>query len=428
MNKMSKALAVLLLGVASLSAENMVVNASDINDIVVEEDKLPDISKKKLEEILATKGSLSLNDLIVYEKSKMKKNSLGAKKQSISFDSLLKAVEKRHRMYSLDDSIIYLAKDKMLTTYLTKEQYASLLDTLNIQAFIQKFNNYTGLNFTSKVIYNGNNEKIIYIGNYANAIVDDAPIVKYIMIADKTGEFHPNTSCSEFEKAFYFYKNFHGTSSSVHFDLTPIEVTDLYIKLFRWHVNVASFNNLLLDMFQEKTQYIKNFNFEQAFYDLKKNPSYTTASNIREDLLKIKNEYSDNETDIKMKSFIYDKPERISKILEDISKVEGSEYVLNERYCSDITIPVLISNDVVIRNFADFKNYLKKATKYDIEVTTNKYILSAEKTVVVYQQRDIRHQALHYLDEAINEVVKSEKQNFSTKAFVDDIESIKGEY
>lgn len=428
MNKISKVLVMLLLGTISLSAENTVVDINNINDIVVEEDKLPDIDKKKLQEILGTKAKLSLSELIAYEKSKMKKNSIGSYKYTVSFDSLLKAVEKRHRLYGLDASIIYLAKDRMFTVHLTKEQYASLLNTLNIQAFIQKFNNYTGTNFTSKVIYNSKNEKIIYIGDYANAILNDVPLVEYIMVAEKTGAFRPNQNCSEFEKAFYFFKNFHGKTSSTKFNLTPIEIMELYIKLFRWHINIATFNNILLDMFQEKSQYINNFNFEQAFYDLKKNPSFTVANRIKEDLVKIKTEYSDEEVDVRKKSFIYDEPKRISEILEDISAVEGSEYTLNKRYCNDTIIPVLISNDVIIKSFLDFKNYLKKATKYDIEITKNKYILSAEKTVVLYQQRDIRHQALHYLDEAISEVIKSEKQNFSTKAFVEDIESIKGEY
>jgi len=437
MIKIIKISIILLLGSMSLFAQNIDTSAGCASATMKKNNRfklsqkelnimLPKLSQKELNIMLTRREQQNLKVLIKYGQSK---KSFDHKKFLISFASLLKIKEQKQKMRNLDNNTLYLPKNKALVVQLTVNQYQYLLNTLSMQSFIQKLNDITNLNLTSKIIYSSNKAKIIYVGNYTNAILDSISPVEYVRLVNGTGRCISGIRCSSFEKAFNYFINFNGQKSFRRFNLSSIQIMNLYIKLLRWNVNISSFNSLLLNMFQSKTQYLNNFNFKKAFYALKFKPSFTVANKIKNSLLKIKNKYTkDNRNNIQIKGFVYNRPEKASAILLHISKIVGHKYILNNQYSINPTIPAPFSNKIRIKNFKDFKRYLKNNTKYSIKVMSNNYIINAPKIVVIYKQMDMKHQALHYLNLAIKEATFNKNKDFAKKAFINSIESIKREY
>jgi len=401
-------------------------------ELTVDEKKIPSISKEKLDKIVNTDIGFYIEDLTTLEENAIQKNSIGSNRKTYLFDNILASIEERHKNSNSSQNILYLSVNKGIKVNLTKEQYKELLDTINIDDFILKFNNYTNMNFSKHNIYERMNEKIIYIGDYASSTLDYLDKKGFVLLKRKNGAYRDdsiNKKCSTFYQAFLYFKDYNlQADRKVKFDLTHIEIMELYMKLAKWHVDMRFINEILLNMFKEKAQYVNNFDFDQAFLDLQENPSSDIARRIKKDLQYTIDNKADEMVLDKKGVFVISSSMRISNILKKLSKIENGNYYLDADYCFDAEIEMLVSNEVVLRNFSDLEDYMHNSTTYGIKIIENKYVLNADKKIIIFKNKDKSHQAIHFLDASIKEVLKNGNDNFSKEAFVSDINDIKREY
>jgi hypothetical protein len=392
--------------------------------------RIPSISAKEMNDIIVRSNVVDKSAVIVNYEDKLIKTQ--AKRFDYSLSELLYKLERNHND-SHRKKVYIVTENSDLDVFITAEQKNRLEKQRDIEEFIGKLNAYSNMSFVSSRLCTKDKKNIVYIKNFSLKTVEDQPIVNYTLL-EKTSDYYRNNnlvnpSCTVFSQAFDYFRTHQGqTTQDISFNLTAIEVMDLYIKLARWNVNLESVNDKLLALFSNKAQYINNFNFKQAFEDLSKNPSYSVASEVKRNLIVLEESYASDTTEPTKGSFLYEKPTELSAILKELSELADCEYVVDRKYGTNTNIPLPIGRMVTMKNISDLIHYAKNATPYEIKITTNKYIPSAEKQVVVFLQRDKRNQALHYLDNAIIEVVKAQNTSFSKQAFIDDIKSIKKDY
>ncbi len=387
---------------------------------------IPSITNSELAQLMSKDSSHKLKQTTSYE-DKLIKNK--GKRFDYSLDRILHSIENKHNR-NLRNKIFIILADKDVDIFVTQKQYNTLLKHTRIGSFLIDLNKFSKMNFSSKTIKQSGKRKIVYIKRISDNIIDEQPTPNFVLLT-RANSFYANhnnviNTCKDFERAFLYFKKYKGKSSAVNnFNLSPVEVMNLYIKLARWNVDLKTVNDDLLLLFSKRAQYIKNFNFQLAFKDLKNNPSFTIATKIKQSLLKARDYKEEKATHEK---FIYSEPMYLSKILQKLSKVDNSDYSIDLSYSPDIVIPLKINRIVTMKSIYDLQTYMDRATRYKIEIITNKYIKNADKKIVVIMQRDVRYQALHFLNSAIQEAKKAVNPNFSKQAFIDDIKKIKKDY
>lgn len=393
--------------------------------------KIPSITESEIAILSKSKNTKIQDGTAVTYEDKLIKSKL--KKYDYKLATLLKTLEDNHNKFDKEKVFIVPQKQNE-KIFITEKQYSDLSQERDIKDFIRKLNSYTNMTFTTKELCSADgNKKIIYVVDITRGQIPDQIPVDYVLL-EKTKDFYRNNNmlnedCDDFQKAFDYFRTHQGYSNKkLDFNLDAIELMSLYIKLARWNVDLGSVNPKLLELFAGKAQYIKNFDFDKAFMDLKYDPSYTVANNIKKDLLELKHGFTYDASEKEKSLFVYKEPMYLSSILKEVSLVDGSKYYLDSFFSRDVTIPLPIGKVVTIKSIDDLKKYLHDATKYEIKIETHKYLKHADKKVLLVLQRDVRHQALHYLDSAIADIRKVDVDTLAKEALIDDIKAVKKEY
>jgi len=394
-------------------------------------DTIPSITEAEMAMLSKDASSaVKKNDAVTYE-DKLIKSKL--KKFDYQLSTLLKTLEDNHNRHS-KDKVFIIPQNQNEKVFITAEQFSLLKREDDVKEFIHKLNSFTNMTFKTKELCSADgNKKIIYVLDITSGEINDQIPVSYVFL-EKTQDFYRNNNmlnedCNDFQIAFDYFRTHQGYSNKkINFNLDAIQIMELYIKLARWNVDLKSVNPKLLELFAEKAQYIENFDFEKAFAELKKNPSYTVAKEIRDDLISLKSNVSYSSMKREKDSFVYAEPMLLSGILEEVALIDGALYKIDDFFSRDVVIPLPIGKVVTIKSIEDLQSYLHDATSYELKIQTHKYLKHAKKKVVVVFQRDIRHQALHYLDAAIADIKKVDVDTLAKDALVDDIKAVKKEF
>ncbi len=387
---------------------------------------VPNISNNALQQLILKNRYGQTSKTTTSYRYGVIKNQIGRIKFSIQ--KIMHTFQEMHNR-AFPKRQIFVISQKT-NVYMTANQYYNLLSHERIDNFLSALNRFSQLNF---VLSKFKHKKItiIYIKKEQQDYANRMTIPSYVLFVKNSNfPLYSNKSCeckqcSNFEKAFLYYRKYKGDlGGTENFNLTPVQLMELYMKLYRWNImRLPNVRNKLLNIFVERTRYIKNFNFKMAYNRLNNNPSYEAALAIKNSLLNLK-KYRYHH--VAQGTFLYSKPEQLSKILNQISNITCSKYTIAKKYSPNLTIPLKVNQSVTISNFKNFKAYLKKYTGYEARVITNKYIECSPKKVLIFNNLNPDYQQMHYLDKAIQIVNKVNNQNFSKESFIENVNYIKG--
>jgi len=415
--KAIKSVAILLL-LSSLSSYAIEITEQD------RANKIPSITHEEMVALSQHKGNNSIINQTYYDEVIVPYSY----KEEYILGNLAKKLQKNYNT-THSNKIYVLTQNDNQKVFLSQGQKAELNRSRNVDKFINELNKYSNMSFFYNRIHKHSGYDIIYIKTLQSSNMNVMPKIHYTLL-EPTKRFFNNHNdiklkCSEFERAFEYFRTHHTqTDKTFHFNLSAIEVMSLYIKLARWNVDLDAVNESLLKLFAKKAQYINNFNFNKAFEDLRLNPSYTTAFEIKTNLQNLESHYANDKPRKTSGTYCYEEERKLSDILKSISSVATSNYVLNEKYGKDIIIPLPADRIVTVKNIQDFNDYLIKNTPYKLIITKNKYIKSATKEVVIVMQRSKKNQFVHYINEAIKVTEKFQNQDFSKEALIDDLKRL----
>ena len=378
----------------------------------IADERIPSIDGKVLNDIVNNTKYNAENFSILFldEENKIKK--------SYVLDDLIRNINRDNK----DD--IFIAKDKNFTIFLTKEEFYMLDGIKDIDVFVDTLNDISNANFETETMFVAG-KRIVTVGNFPKSALETGKTVKYVLLIPKKHEEQ-----TELNRAFLHFSSYElRPNKSKTFNLSALEVLELYSRLIKWQIDIAPMNSIILSMFKAKAHHLDNFLYTNAYNDLKEKLSLAVVEDIKESILYVKttpkySEFNDEVVDFQFATA------RFSEFLkhfqnEKLSLHNSSDNpivtIKKDKLCKPIVVADLINCVITGQD---------KGVFYKAEVITNRYVRSGKKEVVLSQVMTRRLQVEYLLSKAISVANKLKIVNstFSSEALKSELIRLKKDF